>query len=112
MITHVTFDFLSLLPVQESLALRGRRLHDTPIQRQSKVYAPDIIIKVDVEDASQRLQAHFVDDRHLVLAQGEQRQMDIRLRNSGNHKIDELWLVMESHKEIWVDIAGPGSSRE
>ena len=110
LITHVTFNFLSLLPVKESLALRGRRLFDTPIQRQSKVYAPDILIKVDVEDASQRLQAHFVDDRHLVLAQGEQRQMNIRLKNSGNHKIDELWLVTQNYKEVWIDLTGPSSS--
>ena len=67
MITHVTFDFLSLLPVTESLAIRGRRLQDTPQQRQSKVYAPDVLIKVDVEDASQRLQVWKNLPEHLGL---------------------------------------------
>ena len=111
-ITHATFDFLSILPVSESLALRGRRLQDTPQQRQTKTYAPDIFIKVDVEDASQRLQAHFVDDRHLVLAQGECRSMSVVLKNTGKNKIDELWLVTQSQQEVWVDVPDPSSSSE
>ena len=73
------------------------------------MYAPDILIQVDVEDASQRLQAHFVDDRHLVLAQGEYRRVDVRLKNSGKDKIDELWLVPQNHQEVWVELDETGS---
>lgn len=85
-------------------------MHDTPLQRQNKIYAPDTLITVDVEDASQRLQAHFVDDRHLVLAQGECRHINVLLKNSGKNAIDELWLVTQSHQEVLVDFADPSSS--
>ncbi|EKM61151.1 uncharacterized protein PHACADRAFT_190295 [Phanerochaete carnosa HHB-10118-sp] len=101
--THVKLDFLSLLPVTESLAVRGRRLHDTPHQRQNKVYAPDTFIEVEVEDSGYRLQAGFVDDRHLTLHQGERRRVDARLHNSGRRSINELWLVTDPSAQLWVD---------
>jgi hypothetical protein len=41
-ISHVSYVFLSLLPAKEPLVSRGRRLQDTPHQRQNKVYSPDI----------------------------------------------------------------------
>ncbi len=107
-ITHTTYHFLSLLPVTESLAIRGRRLHDTPLQRQVKTYAPDTVLKVDVEDAAHRLQANFVDDRHLLLAQGECRRMTIWLSNSGKKDVREIWLVPGDSDEIWLDIGASG----
>ncbi|KAI0788537.1 ER-golgi trafficking TRAPP I complex 85 kDa subunit-domain-containing protein [Abortiporus biennis] len=102
-ITHARYDFLGLLPASESLAIRGKRLHNTPHQRQNKVYSPDILLKVEVEDASQRLQAAFVDDRHLVLAQGENKTMTIAVMNTGSNAIGELWVVAGAYDEIWVD---------
>ncbi|CCM05178.1 uncharacterized protein FIBRA_07387 [Fibroporia radiculosa] len=103
LITHVTYSFLSLLPAKESLAVRGRRLHDTPQQRQNKAYAPDVVIKVNVEEAGQRLFANFVDDRHLVLAHGEHKRLKLWLSNSGSKKISELWLVTGTEDGIWVN---------
>lgn len=105
--THVKFLFLSLLPVTESLAVRGRRLHDTPHQRQNKVYAPDILLKVEVEDSGYRLHTSFVDNRHLSLFQGECKHMDVRIHNSGKRSIDELWIVSDSTAEVWVDSGTP-----
>lgn len=104
-VTHIKYDFLSLLPVTESLAVRGRRLHDTPYQRQNKVYAPDILLKVDVEDSGYRLQSSFVDNRHLYLYQGECEQIDISIHNSGRRPISEVWIVTESNSEVWLDAA-------
>ncbi|KAH8102427.1 ER-golgi trafficking TRAPP I complex 85 kDa subunit-domain-containing protein [Cristinia sonorae] len=101
-LTHVRYHFLDLLPAEESLATRGRRLYDTPHQRQNKVYAPDILLRVDVEDALHRLQAGFVDNRHLLLAEGECRQMTVRVLNSGKHPIAELWMVSGSDDELWI----------
>ena len=86
--------------------MRGRRLNDTPVQRQGKVYAHDVLIKVEVEEAGQRLHAHFVDDRHLVLAQGEYKHQRVWLTNSGTHPVSELWLLAGEEDEIWVDIEG------
>jgi trafficking protein particle complex subunit 8 len=104
-VTHVKFDFLSLLSVTESLAVRGRRLHDTPHQRQNKVYAPDILIKLDVEDSGYRLQSGFLDHRHLSLYQGECRQVDVRIHNSGRRAVSELWMVSEPRSEVWLSEA-------
>ncbi|KAI0348507.1 hypothetical protein BDW22DRAFT_1350734 [Trametopsis cervina] len=110
LVTHATYEFLSLLPVTESLAVRGRRLQDTPQQRQSKVYAPDTLVKIDVEDAGLRVQAHFVDDRHLVLMHGERKHMDVSLMNTGSKSISELWLLTGLHDEVWLDTNQPGTS--
>ena len=84
--------------------MRGRRLNDTPIQRQGKVYAPDTLIKVEVEEAGHRLHAHFVDDRHMVLAQGEYKHQRIWLTNSGTRPIGELWLLAGEEDELWIDM--------
>ncbi|KAI0721227.1 ER-golgi trafficking TRAPP I complex 85 kDa subunit-domain-containing protein [Cerioporus squamosus] len=112
--THATYEFFALLPASESLAVRGRRLNDTPLQRQGKVYAPDVLIKVEVEEAGQRLHAHFVDDRHLMLAQGEYKHQRVWLTNSGTRPISELWLLAGEQDELWVDAgddsADPSSS--
>jgi hypothetical protein len=105
-ITHVSYMFLSLLPAMEPLGSRGRRLQDTPHQRQNKVYAPDNVIKVEVEDAVQRLSAQFFDDSRLVLYHGECRHMRIWLSNIGTHAIGEIWLVSGEDDEFWVGQAG------
>lgn len=65
-ITGVAYDFLGLLPTVESLARRGRRLQDTPQQRQTITYAPNELLKLDVEEASQELAVAFVDGGPLV----------------------------------------------
>lgn len=105
-IIHVSYMFLSLLPARESLSSRGRRLQDTPHQRQNKVYAPDNIVKVEVEDAAQRLSAEFFDDSRLVLYHGECRPMGIWLSNIGTQAIGDIWLVSGEDDEFWVDESG------
>ncbi len=105
-ITHVSYMFLSLLPAMEPLVSRGQRLQDTPHQRQNKVYAPDNVIRVEVEDATQRLSAQFSDDSQLVLYHGECREMRIWLSNTGTQAISEIWLVGGEDDEIWVDQSG------
>ena len=105
-ITHVSYMFLSLLPARESLSSRGRRLQDTPHQRQNKVYAPDNIAKVEVEEAAQRLSAEFFDDSRLVLYHGECRPMGIWLSNNGTQAIGDIWLVSGEDDEFWVDGSG------
>lgn len=105
-ISHVSYTFLSLLPARELLVSRGRRLQDTPHQRQNKVYAPDNIIKVEVEDATQRLSAEFFDDSQLALYHGECRQMRIWLSNIGTRAIGDIWLVGGEDDEFWVDESG------
>jgi len=102
--SQVTYNFLSLLPATESLASRGQRLHGTSLQRQTAVYAPAVEIRVEVEEASHKLVANFVDDRRLVLVQGEDAHMRVWLSNAGIAAIAELWMVAGQEDQIWVAV--------
>ncbi|KAI0068320.1 hypothetical protein BV25DRAFT_1793504 [Artomyces pyxidatus] len=104
-ISHASYDFLSLLPTTEPLTTRGRRLQDTPLQRQGKVYAPDVALEADVEDASQRLSVDFVDDGRLVLEHGECKRMRLWVSNIGTEAVDDIWLVAGPEDEFWLDKA-------
>ena len=105
-ISHISYTFLSLLPAMELLSSRGQRLQDTPHQRQNKIYAPDNVIKVEVEEAIQLLSAQFLDDSRLVLYHGECREMRIWLSNVGTQAISEIWLVGGEDDEFCVDQPG------
>ena len=100
--THATYDFLSLLPTSESLASRGRRLQDTPAQRQKATYAPDVFVKIEVEEVNHRLVADFVEDGRLVLAQGERKAMRLWFSNTGLCPIRELWMLASPDDVLWV----------
>jgi len=102
-ITGVAYDFLGLLPTVESLARRGRRLQDTPQQRQTITYAPEEHLKVDVEEASQELAVAFVDDGPLVLAEGEYKRMKLWMSNAGSRDIGEVWVVPGVEDQIWIE---------
>ncbi|KAG9222665.1 hypothetical protein CCMSSC00406_0004579 [Pleurotus cornucopiae] len=99
-ITHVTYDFLGLLPVIEPLAYRGRRLHDTQAQRITPTYAPDVQLKVNVAEASHKLFINFVDDSRLVLSQGERKTMSLWFSNTGSTPVDEIWVVASPDDEL------------
>lgn len=101
-ITHAKYDFLGLLPVTESLASRGRKLHDTPLQRQQPTYAPDVIMRVEVIASYHKLAASYTEDEQLVLIQGENKSMRLLLTNAGSRPINEVWMVAGAEDEIWV----------
>src|ERR1700709_1291632 len=101
-ITGLAYDFLGLLPTVESLARRGRRLQQTPQQRQTVTYAPDVFLKLDVEEASQELAVAFVDDGQLVLAEGECKRMKLWMSNAGSRDIGEVWIVVGPGHQLWV----------
>ena len=99
----MNYEFLSLLPASESLASRGPRLQETAIQRQTAAYGSDLTINVEIEEASQKLLASFVDDSRLVMVQGECKSMSLWLSNAGTRNVDEVWMVAGAEDEIWVD---------
>lgn len=68
------------------------------------MYAPDVLIKVEVEEASQKLVVNFVDDGQLVLAQGECKQMALWFSNAGTRGIDEVWMITAPEEEIWIGV--------
>ena len=102
-IPSVTYDFLGLFPTRESLARRGRRLQDTPQQRQSVTYAPDILIKIDIEEASQELAVSLESNDLLVLSEGEHKPMKLWMTNAGCKPIGEIWLVGGSEDRMWLE---------
>ncbi|KAJ6574977.1 ER-golgi trafficking TRAPP I complex 85 kDa subunit-domain-containing protein [Mycena capillaripes] len=102
-IKHAAYDFLSLLPSTESLASRGRRLQNTPAQRQHATYAPDVLLAVDVVEATHKLLVNFVeDDRQLTLGEGEHKLMRLWFANRGTKAIGEVRMVTGVEDEIWV----------
>lgn len=101
-INHATYDFLSLLPNTESLASRGRRLHDTALQLQNPTYSADTTISVNVEEVNHRLLVDFVDDQRLVLAHGERKPVRLWFSNTGKKPIKEVWMVSGPENLIWV----------
>ena len=68
------------------------------------MYAPAVEIRVEVEEASHKLVANFVDDRRLVLVQGEDAHMRVWLSNAGIAAIAELWMVAGQEDQIWVAV--------
>lgn len=86
----------------EPLASRGRRLHDTPLQRQQPTYAPDVIMRVEVVASHHKLVASYIEDEQLVLIQGENKSMRLWLTNTGSKPIGEIWMVAGAEDEIWV----------
>ena len=104
--THAIYDFLSLLPTTESLASRGRRLHDTPAQRQKATYTPDVLVKTEVEEVNHKLVVDFVEDGRLILAQGERKVMRLWFSNTGLRPIRELWMLASPDDVLWVGADG------
>ncbi|EGO05173.1 hypothetical protein SERLA73DRAFT_68802 [Serpula lacrymans var. lacrymans S7.3] len=109
-VSHVTYDFLSLLPSTESLARRGRRLQDTPQQRQTVMYAPDIHVKVEVEEASQKLNVVFADSTPLELLEGERKPITIQMYNAGKRNLGDIWMITGADDEVWLGTAETASS--
>ena len=111
-ITHLTYSFLSLLPVSESLAVRGPRLHQTPAQRQGVVYGPDTVLTVNVEEGGSRLDLSLSrtggDLRRLILGSGECTNLTLNVRNTGKGNIDEIWIMHSS--AVWFDFENQGTS--
>ncbi|KAK7064334.1 ER-golgi trafficking TRAPP I complex 85 kDa subunit-domain-containing protein [Favolaschia claudopus] len=101
-LTHVAYDFLSLLPNTESLAFRGKRLHNTPAQRQHATYAPDVMLTIDIVEATHKLLVNFVDDQHLALGEGETKSLRLWFANRGTKSIGEVWMVAGPEDELWV----------
>jgi hypothetical protein len=110
-IPSITYNFLGLFPAQESLAGRGKRLQDTPQQRQTVTYAPDVLIRTDVEEASQELAVSFENHESLSLSEGERKPMKLWMTNAGCKTIGEIWLVGGPEDQMWLE-SSESESRE
>ena len=99
----LSYDFLSLLHNTELLASRGHRLQETLAQRQGKVYGPDVFLKAEIEEVTQKLSTTFVEDGHLALYHGECRRMRIWLSSSGREAVDDIWVISGPEDEYRID---------
>ena len=78
--------------VEESLSTRGPRLNDTTMHRQGRMYGPDNLLRIDVEEKCQRLLVNPVGDETIIIAQGEVHDVTLRFLNSGSEDIDGIWM--------------------
>jgi len=106
----VKYDFLSLLPTTEILSTRGKRLNATPAQRQEPTYAPDVLMRFTVAEATHKLVMSFVEDGKIKVLQGEKRLMNLWVVNLGSRPIRELWVVPDPEDEIWIGDADEGET--
>ena len=79
--------------MSETLAVRGRRLQETALQRQGKVYDSDVFLSVEVDTGDGKLEAGFDNYLPLTAAYGEQIHLSVQLVNIGTKDISEIWLV-------------------
>jgi trafficking protein particle complex subunit 8 len=91
-----------LLPCSEALSYRGRRLNDTTAQRQTPTYAPDVELKVDVAEASNKLLIKFSNDDPLVLVEGEVKPLRLWFTNAGPKAVREVWVVTSPEDHLWI----------
>jgi hypothetical protein len=111
----LSYTFLSLLPCTESLATRGKRLNDTPTQRQSVMHGPDVLVEIDVQESGAQLQSRFIapfemhddtaEDKHqeeISVLDGEIRKETLVIKNVGDRKVEDIWLVLPVDGSVWV----------
>ncbi|KXN83896.1 hypothetical protein AN958_00976 [Leucoagaricus sp. SymC.cos] len=101
-ISLAKYDFLSILPTNEILSTRGRRLNATLAQRQQPTYAPDVLMKFTVAEATYKLAVSFVEDGRMRMLGGERKIMNLWLVNMGSRPVKEIWVVPDSEDEIWI----------
>jgi len=102
-LTELTYKFFASIPCSEPLGTRGRRLNDTPVQRQDKTYAPDVFVEVETEECRQRLDATFVEDGQVALIQGERKRLELWINNTGVEDVNEVWMVSGPENVVWIE---------
>lgn len=65
-------------------------------------YAPDILISIDVEEASQELAVSFENDELAILNEGEHKPIKLWMTNAGCKTIGEIWLVGGQEDQVWL----------
>lgn len=86
--------------------MRGRRLQETPLQRQTKQYAADVVMTVRVQKKDQQLEALFTEDDLQIVWQGELCKISMRLENTGSKPLQEIWLVYGPDDHLWLESSG------
>ena len=114
-ISHLTYSFLSVLPMRESLARKGKRLDTTPAQRQTPTYAPDIVLSVEVGGDAPRLDVTWAPEdvrsrgyayedeqapMRFDLVRGELLATGLTFTNVGTKPIAELWILRPANSGI------------
>ncbi|KAF7320299.1 hypothetical protein MKEN_00814700 [Mycena kentingensis (nom. inval.)] len=101
-ISHIAYDFISLLPSSERLSVRGKRLHNTQAQRVTPTYGPDVVLKVDIVKDTHKLLVHLVEDQRLLLVEGEVKSVQLQLENCGIKPVGEVWMLTRPEDHVWV----------
>lgn len=109
--THLTYNFLSLSPVSESLAVSGPRLHQTVTQRRGVMYGPETFPVIQIQEDRRRLELSMnrVSTnlfRKFVLGTGECADLRITFGNAGPGDIDDIWILHSP--SLWIDVEQKG----
>lgn len=109
--------FSGLLPMEETLGVRGRRLNDTAAQRETATYASDVLMRVDVRKSGGRLNAELsaTNEPMPALGVGEIRKLSVRITNVGSTGVRDLWAVFgesENAGLVWLDVAESSEGKQ
>jgi hypothetical protein len=88
------------------LAVKGARLNETAKERQNRVYADDIIPRIEVVGKETRLVVDKFDNHSPIVYHGEHRRILARLVNTGETEVNEIWLVPGRQDRLCVLLPG------
>lgn len=73
-----------------------------------------MFVEIETEECKQRLDANFVEDQQVALIQGERRQLELWINNTGVEDVSEIWVVSGSENIMWigksVTVKAPGEA--
>ncbi|GJJ13919.1 hypothetical protein Clacol_008176 [Clathrus columnatus] len=105
-VTHLTYNFLSLLHVSESLAVRGPRLNQSVAQQRDVEYGPNTYPTIQIQRNRRRLDLSLdrssTSLRKFVLGAGECAETKITLHNVGPGGIDDIWILHSP--SMWLNL--------
>lgn len=62
-----------------------------------------MFVQVETEECGQRLDATFVEDGQVALIQGERRQLELWINNTGAEGVSEIWVVSGLENIVWIE---------
>ena len=87
-------------------------MQETLQQRLTATYAPDILLRVEIENSSLELDVSFEMDEPLRVLEGEYKRVKAWMSNAGSRTIGEVWVLAGPEDQIIFDSAVESVSRE
>lgn len=106
-VVEARYNFISQLPIKESLHIRGQRLNNTPAEKRGIAYSPSTTMTVSVKKGGCVMDVDLIQDGNeydegLVLVQGEIRNIVLRFTNRGTTELKEVWITVDPSVTLWI----------